>query len=905
MRLTFHLFYPAPTGHAVQLVSRDIATAAGADPAAGLLMTSADGAHWSLTVDVPTSLMEADYAYQSVDADGQPSAEPWRPMRHVAFDFPRATYTIHDRWQTVPDNSPLYTSAFTRTRFARSEPQSPIKATYPRCLVLRVPAPRVGKDEHVAIVGSCDSLGHWDPAQAVRMSDTQFPDWEVCLDLDTLTFPLEYKFIIRDASGQVRHWEDGYNRTLEVNAEPREYEIVTVTEEPIHVNRPGWKGAGTVIPVFSLRSKASFGVGDLHDLRLLVDWAAQTGQCVVQVLPMNDTTAKHTRRDSYPYSAISVYALHPMYISLPDMGDLKDKRQMTVFRRMQRQLNALPEMDYETVVKEKSAYCRAYFRESGAKVMRSAGYRRFVRENRAWLMPYAAFCYYRDLHGTADFTRWGDDARYDADRVSSLFDAQWMKSGEVGYHCFLQYILHTQFSDVANYARRRGVILKGDLPIGVNRASVDAWADAPCFNPQQQAGAPPDDFSVVGQNWGFPTYNWEVMERDGFAWWKARLKKLSEYFDCFRIDHILGFFRIWEIPLDYVRGLCGHFRPALPFTADEIEAFGLPFDGRYTRPMIRREHLTGLFCDEADELAARYLTPIDDVHFAPNALCDTQRKIAALFQNADDDDHSRRLRDALYSLTEEVLFLEDPYAPGHYHPRISADRTLRYRTLTEQERAAFDRLYADFFFVRHHDFWRDTALRRLRPLTASTDMLVCGEDLGMIPDSVHEVMDRLRILSLELGRISKIYGVEFTDLGRAPYLSVCTTSTHDMSPLRLWWQEDTDRTRRYLHALSAHDSNPEDALPDHSPATPNDAERMVRDHLEAASILTILPLQDWLAMDGGLRAADPARERINIPANPAHYWRYRMHLTLEALLEAEAFNKKIGAMLRESNRTDL
>ena len=464
----------------------------------------------------------------------------------------------------------------------------------------------------------------------------------------------------------------------------------------------------------------------------------------------------------------------------------------------------------------------------------------------------------------------------------------------MGYHCFLQYILHTQFSDVADYARRRGVILKGDLPIGVNRASVDAWADTPYFNPQQQAGAPPDDFSAVGQNWGFPTYNWEVMERDGFAWWKARLGKLSEYFDCFRIDHILGFFRIWEVPIDYVRGLCGHFRPALPLTPEEIEAFGLPFDVRYTRPMIRRECLAEVFGDKSDEVLARFLTSIDDAYLAPNALCDTQQKIAALFQNTNDIG----LRDALYRLTEEVLFVEDPYTPGHYHPRISADRSLRYHTLTEAHRIAFDRLYTDFFFVRHHDFWRDTALRRLHPLTASTDMLVCGEDLGMIPDSVHEVMDRLRILSLELGRISKIYGVEFTDLRRAPYLSVCTTSTHDMAPLRLWWQEDAERTRRYLQALSypTHNENEE--------ATPEAAECIVHDHLQAASILTVLPLQDWLAIDGSLRAPDPTRERINVPANPDHYWRYRMHLTLEELLGAEAFNKKIGAMLRESNRTD-
>ena len=221
-----------------------------------------------------------------------------------------------------------------------------------------------------------------------------------------------------------------------------------------------------------------------------------------------------------------------------------------------------------------------------------------------------------------------------------------------------------------------------------------------------------------------------------------------------------------------------------------------------------------------------------------------------------------------------MLFLEDPYEPGKYHPRISASQSYRYQELTEAEQSAFDKLYAYFFYVRHHDFWKATALNRLRPLVATTEMLVCGEDLGMIPDSVQEVMEDLHILSLELGRISKAFGQEFTDLKAVPYYSVCTTSTHDMSPLRTWWEEEPERTRRYAQfVLKGSESTTAEC-------TPEIAEQIITEHLHAQSMLTILPLQDWLAMDHELRRKDARQERINIPANPNHYWRYRIHISI-------------------------
>ena len=306
------------------------------------------------------------------------------------------------------------------------------------------------------------------------------------------------------------------------------------------IDQPGFRGAGTAIPVFSLRSQGDFGIGEFRDLRPLVDWAAATGQTVIQLLPVNDTTRRGGWEDSYPYSPVSSFALHPLYIHLQDLGI----RETADFKRQQAALNALPELDYPAVFKAKTALLRKAWAQRGSKDLQSDAYRNFAAENAFWLDEYADFCAERDGFD-ADFYRW------------------------------VQYHLDKQFAEEVAYARAKGVFFKGDLPIGVSADSSDARFHPKLFNLDSCAGAPPDFFSAEGQNWGFPTYNWETMARDGYAWWKRRLLKMSQYFDAFRIDHILGFFRIWEIPVREKSGKMGHFNPSLPYTKEEIQAMGL------------------------------------------------------------------------------------------------------------------------------------------------------------------------------------------------------------------------------------------------------------------------------------------------------------------------------------------
>ena len=311
-------------------------------------------------------------------------------------------------------------------------------------------------------------------------------------------------------------------------------------------DRPGFRGAGTAIPVFSLRTESDFGIGEFKDLRPLVDWAAATGQCIIQLLPVNDTTRKGEWKDSYPYSPISSFALHPLYINLQALGI----RETVAFKKEQAELNALDELDYPRVFQAKMKYIRKAFKTRGARDMDTPGFKKFVLENEYWLEEYAQFCAKRD-------------------------------SLEPEYYRWMQWHLDKQFAAEVKYARGRGVSLKGDLPIGVSSDSAEAYWHPELFNLDSTAGAPPDYFSKDGQNWGFPTYNWEEMAKDDFAWWKARLRKMSQYFAAFRIDHILGFFRIWEIPAGIRSGLAGHFNPALPYSPEEIYNMHLPIDGLF------------------------------------------------------------------------------------------------------------------------------------------------------------------------------------------------------------------------------------------------------------------------------------------------------------------------------------
>lgn len=748
--------------------------------------------------------------------------------------------------------------------------------------LLVVNAPAVDENQGVGIVGSSQKLGEWNTQKLLPLHPAENADWFIKLKNNQLQ-NAEYKFVVYDlASGEIVRWEKGANRWLPTA------ECATLLSDDFRQDF-SWKGAGTAIPVFSLRSNSDWGVGEFYDLRQMIDWAHATQQKIIQILPINDTTNTQTNADSYPYSAISVYALHPMYLHLASIGKLRDAKLETRFEQRRKKLNEQAFVDYSAVNALKWEYIRLIFEQEKEKTFASADYKKFFNANRQWLLPYAVFCVLRDAHGNADFHRWGDMAIYNEARVRSFAKAH---TNEVELHYFVQYHLAKQLTEVRQYAHNQGIALKGDLPIGISPNSVDAWMYPHLFHLDKQAGAPPDDFSVIGQNWGFPTYNWAEMEKDGYQWWKERFANMAKYFDAYRIDHILGFFRIWEVPMSALWGLLGYFNPSMPMCIGEIENYGLHFDrDRMLRPYITTEMLAEDFGRDADKIAKTYFDRNDNGTLRFKSEFDTQRKLNDHF-----GDKERTLCDKLTALHTEVLFIEDPYQQGKFHPRIMVYKSRSYVALNDHERQVLAQMHEDYFYRRQNEFWRIQAQRKLPALLRTTNMLVCGEDLGMLPACVPQTMSEMQILSLEIQRMPKDPNSEFVDPHHTPYLSVCSTGTHDTSPLRSWWHENPEATQRYysnmLHGVGC---APQEC-------TPAIAEQVVTQHIESSSLLTILPLQDYLATDETLRFFDADGERINDPSNPHHFWCYRMHITLDQLLKAKDFNRKIAKLISDNGR---
>lgn len=892
MIVSFNVDYRTNWGESVYLTA-EIPQLGKGNHAKALKMELYGEQSWKATIELPDDTPDFTYSYFVRHENGYEKDE-WGHGHHFHKGEGVKSYEIFDRWQDQPWDKPFYSVVFTDC-VCRRENRALFPEVTPGTLLLSCDAPMVAPDEVVAVSGSSDALGNWDPEKAVVMADTYFPTWACVLPLAGLDEKVEFKFLIlKKDTRKVVCWEGCDNRNMVVDPATKGENMVVAGMRFVNPKAP-WRGAGVAIPVFSLRSEQDFGVGEFLDIKLMVDWAAKTGQRFIQLLPVNDTTMTHTWTDSYPYNANSAFALHPMYLHLPALGRLSDPARQEYYDNLGRELNALPQIDYERVNEGKNAFTRELFAEIGVKEVKTASFKAFVKENASWLTPYAAFCVLRDRNGSADFTKWGEFATYDQEAVTKFVKEN---KEDINYVYWIQYHLDKQMREARDYAHAHGVAIKGDIPIGISRTSVDAWLSPRLFNLDCQAGAPPDDFSVLGQNWGLPTYNWEEMNRDGFAWWKARFRKMAEYFDVYRIDHVLGFFRIWQIPMTQLHGLLGLFNPALPFHPDELRNnydFWLDADLQ-TTPYIMDYFLGDFFGEYTDEARERFLVDAGYGRYRLKPEFATQRQVAEYFATQEKNEKNDRLCNALLGLIDQVLFIEDPYEKGKYHPRISAQYTYIYRALTDYERWCFDRLYNDFYYHRHNDFWYGKAMWKLPPIINATDMLTCAEDLGMIPDCVPAVMSALEILTLDIQRMPKDPREEFGNPAHYPYYTVCTTSTHDMGGIRQWWEADHAVTQRYFNQMLHQ--------PGQAPyfAEPWVCENIVKQHLDSPAMLCILPLQDWLSIDGTIRRENPYEEQINEPAINPHYWRYRMHLTLEDLLIEQLYNQRVTAMVAQSGR---
>ncbi|MEO1061360.1 MAG: 4-alpha-glucanotransferase [Actinomycetota bacterium] len=840
-----------------------------------------DGGWWHLDID----LADGDRYRYALSTDGVAGTEPegagaWRSADGTAD-------VAVDRWSPVaPLDRPLGSSMFRRVirrRSATGAVAAPPERTASHRF--RILAPDLDVDRRLVLVGDSDALGNWDPVDGVALR-REFPWWTADVELSVPSTGLAYKYVVVGGEPGGVTWEEGPDRIVP----PTSDRPVTVTDQGLGWRGEPWRGAGIVLPLFSLRVRGGGGVGRYTDLEPFADWAAAAGLSVIQLLPLNDTTLTHGPEDSYPYSPISSVALHPLYVDTGRIGRIRDAALAAELADRRRLLDAAPGLDHTALMDVVWRELRALFDQFEPSLASNAEFARFAADEADWLDDYAAFCVLRDAHGP-DRSRWGDHRTHDPERLARLLDPAGPHAREVTFHRWVQWHLHLQLDAAADHARRLGVALKGDLPIGVSPDSADVWAAPELFDPAASVGAPPDDFSASGQNWEFPVYRWDVMARDGYGWWRRRLAAMGRAFDAYRIDHVLGFFRIWKVPIEQVEGTLGRFEPCLPLSEAEIRSQLGWFDhDRLCRPRLTRStlehHLDG---DRLDELVGELLVEVDDDRYELVPELATQRAIEARY--ADDP----RLP-VLLRLPAELLLLEVTGADGApgYHPRVDPARTRSFHDLDEADRHRWMGLVNDFFHHRHGELWKRWGLTTLPAVLDASDLLVCGEDLGVVPDFVPGVLRELGVLTLEIERMPKQLGSRIADPAAAPELSVVATGTHDMATMRTWWETERAQAADVWRAVGRSEAPPADCGPDV-------ATTIVRQHLDSPAQWAILPFQDLVAMDGDLRHPDSAAEQINVPANPKHVWSYRMHVTIDDLLE-HPITRRLREMVQHSGR---
>jgi 4-alpha-glucanotransferase len=854
---------------------------------------------WQCSVELDAAkARDLRYNYILVQPDGSLAEDGERDRRIELPGTGETEVHLVDTWNDEGDYQNVFnTSPFQEVLLSDQENKARSKPAKHFTHIFKVKAPLLKKHEVVCLAGSSQALGNWTKDGAIMMTK-EGSWWTAKLSIPRESFPIQYKYGVYSSKDKDSFLESSGDRHLFGNATNPAINILH--DGFINLPAKHWKGAGVAIPVFSLKTKNGFGVGEFNDIKLLADWARETGLRLIQILPVNDTSATNTSADSYPYAAISAFALHPIYINLEKVAGKKQADIIKQLKKKQKQLNDLKELDYEQVMKFKISTLKELFQAQKDEYLNDAAFYEFFTSNRHWLVPYAAFCYLRDKNGTSDFSQWKASSVYDKEAIEKFVHPKARHYDDIFFQYYIQYHLHLQLKEAAEYAHKKGVVLKGDIPIGVYRHSCDAWMHPELFNMNKQAGAPPDDFAVKGQNWGFPTYNWQKMQENNFAWWRQRFHQMSHYFDAFRIDHILGFFRIWSIPVHSVEGIMGYFDPAIPVYWKEFMERNIWFNhDRYTKPYITDDVLKEIFSDTAtiEQVKQEYLVENGNGSYNLNEDFNTQRKVEGLFRDLEQTNQNNTIKSGLYDLISNVILFEVPGSEGkEFHFRIDMDKISSFRHLDHHTQNQLRALYVNYFYSRQDEYWKKEAMHKLPALKASTNMLICGEDLGMVPHCVPEVMKQLGILSLEIQRMPKDPKKEFFHPHDAPYLSVVTPSTHDMSTIRGWWEEDRDKTRRFFnHELGQWGDAPQTCEPWVNKS-------VILQHLYSPAMWSIFQLQDLFGMSETLRRENPNDERINVPADPKHYWRYRMHIPLEQLMKERDFNDALKGYLHSSGR---
>jgi 4-alpha-glucanotransferase len=652
--------------------------------------------------------------------------------------------------------------------------------------------------------------------------------------------------------------------------------------------------AGTVIPVGALRSKESVGVGEFPDLAEFARFCGQAGIGLIQLLPVNDTGY-----ESSPYSALTAFGLHPLYLRL---GDLPEAAKTPGFTEKIKALGGQFEKEsrfpYHRLLRAKMDLLRelyaAHEKDIALRAESGGPLAHWIEEN-FWVKEYAVYRRLKEAHGEKTWKEWTSHRQVRSKDIEAL----WKDPQHRGEHLFwawLQEALDTQFSRAAALIAEAGILLEGDLPILMNEDSCDVWAHPEYFHQDLSAGAPPDMYSPNGQNWGFPIYNWDAQAEDDYAWWRRRLRAAEKYYRAYRIDHVLGFFRIWASRRDDNSAILGRYIPYVPVSKEDLADLG--FDESRIR-WVSRPHvptgevhnaLSGIRDEGGNQDYAAITTQQERIF--TQVLDRIGNEELWLFKEAIQGEKDidalafhPSVRDYLLWAWRNRLFLE--YQKDRYFPPWFYRESRAYASLSENERNALESLL-EKRREESERIWEDRGQKLLAVLIASSSMLPCAEDLGAVPPCVPKVLTKLQILGLRVVRWFRSWdkeGQPYTPFEDYPELSVCTPAVHDSSTLREWWEREAAQ-EVFCNFIGI------PPLPKiYNPGT---AKILLKHIAEAASRFRVFQIQDLLHLSLKWYAPDPASERINVPGTANDFnWTYRLPAAVEELEKDEGLVKAI------------
>jgi 4-alpha-glucanotransferase len=655
---------------------------------------------------------------------------------------------------------------------------------------------------------------------------------------------------------------------------------------------------GVVVPVGALRTKNGIGVGEFSDLADFAVLCKKMRLKLIQILPVNDTGF-----ESSPYSSLTAFGLHPLYLRIGELDEFSaaDSPIKKRVKAAKEKFDKYKRFSHYEILKEKLEICRALYNANKAEIEKSADGGKLAAwiEQNSWVKVYAVYRRLKEANGQKSWKDWQEYHTVTPADIEKL----WKDKSLTEEHLFwvwLQQALDAQFSKAAKAIADAGIVLEGDLPILMNEDSCDVWAHPEIFVQELAAGAPPDMYSPGGQNWGFPIYNWEAQEKDDYAWWRRRLAIAGRYYKAYRIDHVLGFFRIWASSRsDYSSSsVLGRFVPYIPITSGDFKKLG--FDKSRVRwvsqPHIPTEEIwnalrnSGGFSKDAEIAAAAdkvFSKALDRVN--NEELWLFKKKIKGE-KDIDKLGLHPSVKDYLSAKWHDRAFIE--YEKGRFSPVWYIENSKAWMSFSKEEKAAMEDLLAKRK-IKSEKAWAAQGKKLLSILVESSHMLPCAEDLGAVPECVPKVLSKLKILGLRVVRWFREWGKEgqpYIPFEEYPELSVCTPAVHDSSTVREWWEKEADQAQfsGFLGVPS---------LPKiYNPGT---AKIILSKAASARSRYRVFQIQDILHLSSNWYSEDPAAERVNVPGTANDFnWTYRLPAAISEIAKDKELIKTVAELSR-------